>query len=85
MSDCYQIEHGIILLRFGPFGMVMGRMDVTIFRIDNMLYNQSAGKRIDVHELRLPAINMSSFKVIHEDHRTYASTADVSIFIHCTC
>ncbi|KAJ4758914.1 Trafficking protein particle complex subunit 8 [Rhynchospora pubera] len=40
---------------------------------------QSAGKRFDVHKLTLPAINMSSFKVIHEDHRTYASAAEFDV------
>ncbi|KAJ3669964.1 hypothetical protein LUZ60_010288 [Juncus effusus] len=40
---------------------------------------QSSGKRFDVHKLGLPSINMSTVKVISEDHRTYASTADFDV------
>lgn len=36
------------------------------------------GKKFDVHKLQLPVFNMSSLRVIYEDHRTYASYADVS-------
>lgn len=36
------------------------------------------GKNFDVYKLQLPVFNMSSLKVIYEDHRTYASDADVS-------
>jgi hypothetical protein len=35
------------------------------------------GKKIDVYKLQLPVFNMSSLRVIYEDHRTYASDADV--------
>lgn len=35
------------------------------------------GKKFDVYKLQLPVFNMSSLKVIYEDHRTYASDADV--------
>lgn len=35
------------------------------------------GKKFDVYKLQLPVFNMSSLKVLHEDHRTYASHADV--------
>ena len=35
------------------------------------------GKKFDVYKLQLPVFNMSSLRVIHEDHRTYASDVDV--------
>ncbi|GJM96846.1 hypothetical protein PR202_ga13716 [Eleusine coracana subsp. coracana] len=39
----------------------------------------SMGKKFDVFKLQLPVFNMSSLRVIYEDHRTYASDADVNI------
>uniref|UniRef100_A0A2P2MKZ9 Uncharacterized protein MANES_08G034300 n=1 Tax=Rhizophora mucronata TaxID=61149 RepID=A0A2P2MKZ9_RHIMU len=39
---------------------------------------QKTGKTFEVMKLQLPVINISSLKVIFEDHRTYASPAVVS-------
>ncbi|KAM7264486.1 hypothetical protein ACFE04_002169 [Oxalis oulophora] len=40
---------------------------------------QKSGKVFEVLKLRLPVVNISSLKVIFEDHRTYASPAAASI------
>ncbi|XP_062112412.1 uncharacterized protein LOC133823584 isoform X4 [Humulus lupulus] len=40
---------------------------------------QKTGKTIEVSKLRLPEINVSSLKVIFEDHRTYASPTAASV------
>ncbi|PKA59768.1 N-acetyltransferase [Apostasia shenzhenica] len=40
---------------------------------------ESTGKKFDGNKLQLPAVNLSSIKVIYEDHRTYASSSDVGI------
>ncbi|OEL35037.1 Trafficking protein particle complex subunit 8 [Dichanthelium oligosanthes] len=50
-----------------------------MFLTDIFNYVQSMGKKFDVYKLQLPVFNMSSLKVIHEDHRTYASDADVDV------
>lgn len=42
---------------------------------------QKAGKTVKVLKLPLPKINISSLKVIFEDHRTYASTTAVSVIL----
>ncbi|KAM6571414.1 hypothetical protein CsatA_015494 [Cannabis sativa] len=40
---------------------------------------QKTGKTIEVSKLRLPEINLSSLKVVFEDHRTYASPTAASV------
>ncbi|CAN6303271.1 unnamed protein product [Urochloa humidicola] len=50
-----------------------------MFLSDFFHYVQSMGKKFDVYKLQLPTFNMSSLRVIHEDHRTYASDADVDV------
>ncbi|ONM10029.1 Tetratricopeptide repeat (TPR)-like superfamily protein [Zea mays] len=50
-----------------------------MFLNDFFHYVQSMGKKFDVYKLQLPVFNMSSLKVLHEDHRTYASHADVGV------
>ncbi|XP_006650699.2 trafficking protein particle complex subunit 8 isoform X1 [Oryza brachyantha] len=50
-----------------------------MFLNDFFHFVQSMGKKFDVYKLQLPAINMSSLRVIYEDHRTYASDADVNV------
>ncbi|CAL4927721.1 unnamed protein product [Urochloa decumbens] len=50
-----------------------------MFLSDFFHYVQSMGKKFDVYKLQLPTFNMSSLRVIHEDHRTFASDADVDI------
>lgn len=50
-----------------------------MFLNDFFHYVQSMGKKFDVYKLQLPVFNMSSLRVIHEDHRTYASDADVGV------
>lgn len=40
---------------------------------------ENMGKIFEVNKLQLPAVNMSSIQVIYEDHRTYASFADVNV------
>ncbi|KAG2545392.1 hypothetical protein PVAP13_9KG306369 [Panicum virgatum] len=50
-----------------------------MFLSDFFHYVQSMGKKFDVYKLQLPVFNMSSLRVIHEDHRTYASDADVDV------
>ncbi|KAJ6790656.1 trafficking protein particle complex subunit 8-like [Iris pallida] len=40
---------------------------------------EKMGTTFEVNKLQLPVINMSSYKVIYEDHRTYSSSADVSV------
>ncbi|KAF8709998.1 hypothetical protein HU200_029722 [Digitaria exilis] len=50
-----------------------------MFLNDFFHYVQSMGKKFDVHKLQLPVFNMSSLRVVHEDHRTYASDADVDV------
>lgn len=42
---------------------------------------QKAGKTVKVSKLPLPKINISSLKVIFEDHRTYASPTAVSVIL----
>lgn len=42
---------------------------------------QKAGKTVKVLKLPLPKINISSLKVIFDDHRTYASPTAVSIIL----
>ncbi|WVZ60808.1 LOW QUALITY PROTEIN: hypothetical protein U9M48_010785, partial [Paspalum notatum var. saurae] len=50
-----------------------------MFLNDFFHYVQSMKKKFDVYELRLPVFNMSSLRIIYEDHRTYASDADVDV------
>ncbi|XP_020578144.1 trafficking protein particle complex subunit 8 [Phalaenopsis equestris] len=40
---------------------------------------ENTGKIFEVKKLQLPVLNMSSIGVIYEDHRTYASVADVNV------
>ncbi|KAF6144793.1 hypothetical protein GIB67_016867 [Kingdonia uniflora] len=40
---------------------------------------QKLGRTFEVFRLQLPVINMSSLKIIFEDHRTYASSAAVNV------
>ncbi|XP_043712997.1 trafficking protein particle complex subunit 8 isoform X2 [Telopea speciosissima] len=40
---------------------------------------EKMGKTFEVFRLQLPVINMSSLKVVFEDHRTYASIAAVNV------
>ncbi|TVU44714.1 hypothetical protein EJB05_04165 [Eragrostis curvula] len=51
----------------------------SVFLNDFFHFVQSMGKKFDVYKLQLPVFNMSSLRVIHEDHRTYASDADVDV------
>ncbi|KAM0943615.1 putative tetratricopeptide-like helical domain superfamily, TRAPP III complex, Trs85 [Dioscorea sansibarensis] len=51
-----------------------------LFLNDFLHAAQNLGKILEVNELQLPVIDMSSLRVIYEDHRTYASSADVSWF-----
>jgi hypothetical protein len=50
-----------------------------MFLNDFFHFVQSMGKKFDVYKLQLPVINMPSLRVIYEDHRTYASDADVNV------
>lgn len=50
-----------------------------MFLNDFFHYVQSMKKKFDVYELQLPVFNMSSLRIIYEDHRTYASDADVGV------
>ncbi|XP_062214381.1 uncharacterized protein LOC133915291 isoform X2 [Phragmites australis] len=50
-----------------------------VFLNDFFHFVQSMGKKFGVHKLQLPVFNMSSLRVIYEDHRTYASDADVDV------
>lgn len=40
---------------------------------------QKTGKTFEVSKLQLPMINISSFRVVFEDHRTYASSSAASV------
>lgn len=40
---------------------------------------ENMGKIFEVYKLQIPVLNMSTIKVIYEDHRTYASSADVNL------
>ncbi|CAA3025102.1 trafficking particle complex subunit 8 isoform X3, partial [Olea europaea subsp. europaea] len=40
---------------------------------------QKTGKTFEVSRLQLPIINISSFRVVFEDHRTYASSSAASV------
>ncbi|KAL2464074.1 Tetratricopeptide repeat (TPR)-like superfamily protein [Forsythia ovata] len=40
---------------------------------------QKTGKTFEVSRLQLPMINISSFRVVFEDHRTYASSSAASV------
>ncbi|XP_020271134.1 trafficking protein particle complex subunit 8-like [Asparagus officinalis] len=40
---------------------------------------EHTGKTFEVNKLQLPVIDMSSYKVIYEDHRTYASSGDANV------
>ncbi|PKU73262.1 trafficking protein particle complex subunit 8 [Dendrobium catenatum] len=40
---------------------------------------ENMGKIFEVNKLQLPVVNMSSIQVIFEDHRTYASFADLNV------
>lgn len=51
----------------------------SMFLNDFFHFVQSMGKKFDVYKLQLPVINMPSLRVIYEDHRTYASDADVNV------
>lgn len=51
----------------------------SMFLNDFFHFVQSTGKKFDVYKLQLPVFNMSSLRVVHEDHRTYASNADVDV------
>ncbi|XP_007028000.2 PREDICTED: trafficking protein particle complex subunit 8 isoform X1 [Theobroma cacao] len=50
-----------------------------LFLRDFLQIVQKTGKTFEVLKLQLPAINISSLKVIFEDHRTYASAAAASV------
>ncbi|KAJ0966330.1 hypothetical protein J5N97_027468 [Dioscorea zingiberensis] len=50
-----------------------------LFLNDFLHAAQNMGKTFEVNELQLPVIDMSSLRVIYEDHRTYASSADVHV------
>ncbi|KAL1105101.1 hypothetical protein V6Z11_D04G111100 [Gossypium hirsutum] len=50
-----------------------------LFLRDFLHIVQKTGKTFEVLKLQLPVINISSLKVIFEDHRTYASPAAASI------
>ncbi|XP_020095709.1 trafficking protein particle complex subunit 8 isoform X1 [Ananas comosus] len=49
------------------------------FLNDFFHFVQRLGKSFDVCKLQLPVINLFSLKIVYEDHRTYASTADVDV------
>ncbi|KAL6894210.1 hypothetical protein ACP4OV_008308 [Aristida adscensionis] len=51
----------------------------SMFLNDFFHFVQSMGKKFDVYKLQLPVFNMSSLRVLYEDHRTYASDADVDV------
>uniref|UniRef100_A0A0D9ZE43 Uncharacterized protein n=1 Tax=Oryza glumipatula TaxID=40148 RepID=A0A0D9ZE43_9ORYZ len=51
----------------------------SMFLNDFFHFVQSMGRKFDVYKLQLPVINMPSLRVIYEDHRTYASDADVNV------
>ncbi|XP_039130030.1 trafficking protein particle complex subunit 8 isoform X3 [Dioscorea cayenensis subsp. rotundata] len=48
-----------------------------LFLNDFLHAAQNLGTTFEVNELQLPVIDMSSLRVIYEDHRTYASSADI--------
>ncbi|XVE96276.1 hypothetical protein REPUB_Repub02eG0207200 [Reevesia pubescens] len=50
-----------------------------LFLRDFLQIVQKTGKTFEVLKLQLPVINISSLKVIFEDHRTYASAAAASV------
>ncbi|KAK4833890.1 hypothetical protein QYF36_012927 [Acer negundo] len=50
-----------------------------VFLRDFLQIVQKTGKTFEVLKLQLPVINISSLKVIFEDHRTYASPAAASV------
>ncbi|KAK9289806.1 hypothetical protein L1049_007966 [Liquidambar formosana] len=50
-----------------------------LFLRDFLQVVQKTGKAFEVVRLQLPVINISSLKVVFEDHRTYASPAAVSV------
>ncbi|KGN59220.1 trafficking protein particle complex subunit 8 [Cucumis sativus] len=50
-----------------------------LFLKDFLKIIQKAGKTVKVLKLPLPKINISSLKVIFEDHRTYASTTAANV------
>ncbi|VAI22884.1 unnamed protein product [Triticum turgidum subsp. durum] len=51
----------------------------SMFLNDFFHFVQSTGEKFDVYKLQLPVFNMSSLRVVNEDHRTYASNADVDV------
>ncbi|CAN6716853.1 unnamed protein product [Malus baccata var. baccata] len=50
-----------------------------LFLRDFLQIVQKAGKTFEVSKLQLPEINISSVRVIFEDHRTYASSAAANV------
>ncbi|XVE61381.1 hypothetical protein DITRI_Ditri06bG0034900 [Diplodiscus trichospermus] len=50
-----------------------------LFLRDFLQIVQKTGKTFEVLKLQLPVVNISSLKVIFEDHRTYASAAAASV------
>ncbi|XP_068308297.1 uncharacterized protein [Pyrus communis] len=50
-----------------------------LFLRDFLQIVQKTGKTFEVSKLQLPEINISSLRVIFEDHRTYASSAAASV------
>ncbi|VAI37662.1 unnamed protein product [Triticum turgidum subsp. durum] len=51
----------------------------SMFLNDFFHFVQSTGEKFDVYKLQLPVFNMSSLRVVNEDHRTYASNTDVDV------
>ncbi|MQL72415.1 hypothetical protein Taro_004755 [Colocasia esculenta] len=50
-----------------------------LFLGDFLRIVKSVGKKLEVPKLQLPHIDMSSLKIIFEDHRTYASSSAVDV------
>ncbi|XP_073005492.1 uncharacterized protein [Typha latifolia] len=69
------VKHMLEVLACSQQSSVTQNMFLTEF----FNFVQSMGKTADVYKLQLPVINVSSLKVVYEDHRTYASAADVGV------
>ncbi|XP_059646575.1 uncharacterized protein LOC132293217 [Cornus florida] len=69
------IKHMLEVLACGH----QSKMTQELFLRDFLQIVQKTGKTFEVLKLQLPVINISSLKVIFEDHRTYASPAAVSV------
>ena len=84
MNDFFRIVQVVLYLTFTLLTVSSQKTYHNIF-MEMHFVSQSTGSKVEVKMLELPLIVVASLKVTFEDHRTYASSASVSLICIVIC